>query len=262
MAAAVASSLAFRIAGARHSTRAAQAPAATGGSQFGYRPTLASPGPMQPFLEQLQPGNDAFPLEGQADGARGTPAASCPTELRGGPRRAAAGVTALLAPDVSRRAAAPGRRHRPATSAACRFSARPRCRADATLDARAFAGEAAASRRDLRDITVAEFLITSLDADGTDVRRRGSGRRSATTSSAAARRCLVSSTSATWQHDLAADRIRLAGRRVDRASPTSSAARDGRSSRRSPTRRSAATSRSSVNSASTSTPGWRRSTRC
>src|SRR4051812_48661581 len=39
-------------------------PAATG--QQVYRPTLAVPESMEPFLKQLEPGNDAFPLEGQA----------------------------------------------------------------------------------------------------------------------------------------------------------------------------------------------------
>jgi hypothetical protein len=160
--------LAFPPAG--NSTRAAAGdqgkPAAQTNS--GYQPPpLATPDTMRPFLEQLQPGQDPFPLEGQAtelDARLG----ELSEGLRGGQARVAAVLTSLLAQQFR------GAALLPADEAAGnespfqvqRAAALP---ADATLDARVFGGELQRLTRDLRDVTVTEFVITAIVADGTDV---------------------------------------------------------------------------------------------
>ena len=122
---------------------------------------------MRPFLEQVQPGKDAFPLEGQAAELEAR-LGELSEGLRGGRARVAAVLTSLLAQEFRGAPLLPA--DEPASNESPlqvqRAAALP---ADATLDARAFGGEVQRLTRDLRDITVAEFLITSLVADGTDV---------------------------------------------------------------------------------------------
>ena len=122
---------------------------------------------MRPFLEQLQPGKDAFPLEGQATELEAR-LGELSEGLRGGRARVAAVLTSLLAQEFRGAPLLPA--DEPASNESPlqvqRAAALP---TDATLDARAFGGEVQRLTRDLRDVTVAEFLITSLVADGTDV---------------------------------------------------------------------------------------------
>ena len=138
---------------ARNSTRAAAGdqgkPAAQANS--GYQPpSLAIPDTMRPFLEQLQPGKDAFPLEGQAtelDARLG----ELSEGLRDGRARVAAVLTSLLAQEFRGAALLPA--DEPAGNESPfqvhRAAALP---ADATLDARAFGGEVQRLTRDLRDV--------------------------------------------------------------------------------------------------------------
>src|SRR5438067_3695473 len=132
--------------------------------QADYRPKLAVSESAEPFLKQLEPGNDGFPLERQA--------AELDARLRGwsealrvGGAQAAAVAARLLDPGFR------GARLLPIEDAAddqaplavSRASDLPR---DATLDARAFAAELRRLTGDFRDVTVAEFLITAIEPDG------------------------------------------------------------------------------------------------
>ena len=134
----------------------------------GYKPPpLAIPDTVRPFLEQVQAGKDAFPLEGQ-----GTELEARLRELsagfRAGNARMGTVLTSLLGqgfrgarlspPDEPAGGEAPLQVQRASTLPG-----------DETLDARAFGGEIQRLTRDLRDVTVAELLITSIVADGTDV---------------------------------------------------------------------------------------------
>jgi tetratricopeptide (TPR) repeat protein len=129
-----------------------------------YRPTLAVPDAMAPFLKQLEPGTDGFPLERQAkelDARLG----ELSDALRAGAARAAGITSALLDPGFR------GARLLPADAAGTSQAPLEVTRAtdlprDLTLDARAFAGELQRLTGDLRDVSVAEFLITAIDPDG------------------------------------------------------------------------------------------------
>jgi Flp pilus assembly protein TadD/peroxiredoxin len=129
-----------------------------------YRPTLAVSETMEPFLKHLEPGNDAFPLERQARelGAR---LRELSEALRGGAARASAVTSRLLAPGFR------GARLLPNETGADgeaplevkRAKDLPR---DATLDARAFGAELRRLVGDVRDVAVAELLLTSIEPDG------------------------------------------------------------------------------------------------
>jgi Flp pilus assembly protein TadD len=129
-----------------------------------YRPKLADSETMEPFLKQLEPGNDAFPLERQAhelDAWFG----ELSDALRGAGGGVSAVVDRLLAPGFR------GARLLPIEEAAAadapldvqRASNLPR---DPALDAGAFGAELRRLVADIRQITVSEFLITSIEPDG------------------------------------------------------------------------------------------------
>jgi len=129
-----------------------------------YRPKLADSETMEPFLKQIEPGNDAFPLERQAQelDARFRELSDA---LRGGAARTSAVTDRLLHPGFR------GARLLPIEDAATgeaplevqRAKDLPR---DATLDARAFSAELRRLVADVRQVAVAEFLITSIEPDG------------------------------------------------------------------------------------------------
>src|SRR3954470_16467498 len=136
---------------------------AAGLAQTPYRPTLAVPESLAPFLERLDPGNDGFPLEGVTHALEPRL-----RELSDAFRahRVAAATTALLDPAFR------GARLLPADTAAgqgaldvSRATDLPR---DLTLDARAFGAELQRLAADVREVTVAEFLVTAIEADGPD----------------------------------------------------------------------------------------------
>jgi Flp pilus assembly protein TadD/peroxiredoxin len=134
----------------------------------GYKPpALAVPDTMRPFLEQVPPGKDAFPLEAHATELEAR-LGELSEGLRGGRARVSAALTNLLAQEFRGAPLLPA--DEPAGNESPfqvqRAAALP---ADATLDARAFGGEVQRLTRDLREVTVAEFLITALAADGIDV---------------------------------------------------------------------------------------------
>ena len=136
---------------------------AAGLAQTPYRPTLAVPESLAPFLERLDPGNDGFPLEGVTHALEPRL-----RELSDAFRahRVAAATTALLDPAFR------GARLLPADTAAgqgaldvSRATDLPR---DLTLDGRAFGAELQRLAADVREVTVAEFLVTAIEADGPD----------------------------------------------------------------------------------------------
>jgi Tfp pilus assembly protein PilF len=129
-----------------------------------YRPKLAVSEALEPFLKQLEPGSDAFPLERQAQELEAR-LRELSEALRGGGARAANVTTRLLDPGFR------GGRLLPIEAGAMsqaplevkRATDLPR---EATLDARAFGAELRRLLEDVRDVGVAEFLITSIEPDG------------------------------------------------------------------------------------------------
>ena len=134
---------------------------AAGLAQTVYRPTLAVPESLAPFLEHLDPGRDGFPVEGAALAIEARL-----RELSGAFRAGRApAVTATLLDPAFR-----GARLFPAANTAeqgplavSRAKDLPR---DLTLDARAFGAELQRLAGDFRDVTVAEFLVIAIEADG------------------------------------------------------------------------------------------------
>ena len=126
-----------------------------------YRPKLAVPESLAPFLEDLDPGHDGFPLESVAR-ALDARLRELSDAFRAG--RAAAVTTTLLDPAFR------GARLLPAETiagqgplAVSRAKDLPR---DLTLEGRAFGAELQRLTADLRDVGVAEFLVTAIEADG------------------------------------------------------------------------------------------------
>ena len=84
-----------------------------------------------------------------------------------------------------------------------------------TLDARAFGAELRRLIDDVRDVAVAEFLITPSKPTERPIRRQPSARPSATTSSAPGRNGVPRRARRRVGHGMAAERVRLAGRSMD-----------------------------------------------
>jgi tetratricopeptide (TPR) repeat protein len=130
-----------------------------------YRPKLAVPAITEPFLKQVEPGSDAFPLEGEVKELEARL-----RELSGALRSGAAGRTppvikALLDPGFR------GGRLLPAEEAATGDAQLEVTRAkdlpsELTLDVRTFGAELQRLTADLRDVAVAELLVTSIEPDG------------------------------------------------------------------------------------------------
>jgi Flp pilus assembly protein TadD len=128
------------------------------------RPEIAVSEVVKPFLAQLEPGSDGFPLEHQATELEAR-LRELSDALRGGGSRAAGVVTRLLDPDFR------GTPLRPIDDAADgraplevkRATDLPRA---ATLDARAFESELQRLVGEFRDVTVAELLLTSIEPEG------------------------------------------------------------------------------------------------
>jgi hypothetical protein len=219
-----------------------------------YRPRLAVPDASQPFLKHLEPGDDAFPLERtvrEIDARLG----EWSRALRAGAAPSAAVIDSLLAPGF--RGAWPSAADEPSSPGPGPLDVQrardlPR---EPTLDARAFAAELQRLTRDLREITVAEFLITAIGPETT-----GAEPRALRTS---VRYDLVGAGTKAF-------RVEHVGvwEMVWRKQPSgwqvvrwTAAEHESPSSPRSPRRRSGATSRFD-SSTSIWIPGWRPSTRC
>jgi Tfp pilus assembly protein PilF/peroxiredoxin len=129
-----------------------------------YRPRLAVSESVEPFLKQLEPGNDRFPLEGQAQELDAR-LRELSDALRGGGTRVVDVTKGLLDPRFR------GARLLPIDAAETtqgpldvkRATNLPR---DPTLDARAFGVELRRLVDGVRDVAVAELLITAIEPDG------------------------------------------------------------------------------------------------
>jgi len=129
-----------------------------------YRPDLAVSDALKPFITQLEPGSDGFPLERQAKELEAR-LRELSDALRGGGPQALGAANRLLGPDFR------GARLLPIDAATDGGAALDVKRAtdlprEVTLDARAFAPELQRLIGEFRDVIVAEFLITAIDADG------------------------------------------------------------------------------------------------
>jgi Tfp pilus assembly protein PilF len=129
-----------------------------------YRPELAVPEALEPFLAQLEPGSDGFPLERQAKELEGR-LRELSDALRGGRLQATGASNRLLDPDFR------GARLLPIDTANDGGAALEVQRAKdlpraATLDARAFGAELQRLIAEYRDVIEVEFLITSIEAEG------------------------------------------------------------------------------------------------
>ena len=129
-----------------------------------YRPELAVSESLEPFLKQLEPGTDAFLLEHQAQELDAR-LRELSDALRGGGSWSTAVANRLLDPGFR------GARLRPIEDASTGQAALDVNRAkdlprQVTLDARAFGTELGRLVDDVRDVALAEFLITAIEPDG------------------------------------------------------------------------------------------------
>jgi Flp pilus assembly protein TadD/peroxiredoxin len=142
-------------------------PLVTGGAQTEqnvYQPALAVPDAIKPFLKQLEPGNDAFPLERQAQ-ELGVRLRELSDALRSGAGQLPSVIDKLLEPGFR------GARLFPVENATAGDAALEVARAtdlprEATLDARAFATEFRRLAEQIRHVDEAEFLVTSIQPEG------------------------------------------------------------------------------------------------
>src|SRR3954447_14947600 len=125
--------------------------------------TLAVPETLQPFLKHLDPGNDSFLLEGQVKDLEAR-LGELSDAVRAGSTATAAVTTALLEPGFRGARLLPSEQATPSQAPldVTRATDLPR---DLTLDRRAFRSELQRLLEDLRSVTVAEFLITSVGPD-------------------------------------------------------------------------------------------------
>jgi Tfp pilus assembly protein PilF/peroxiredoxin len=132
-----------------------------------YRPKLAVPETLQPFLQHLEPGNDAFQTERQAKEIEAR-LRELQNSLRASPARAARVTEWLLEPGFR------GGRLLPVDEPPSKAPSgnpqrleirRAKLPPDLSLDVAAFGRELQRLVEGLREITVAEFLITSIAAD-------------------------------------------------------------------------------------------------
>ena len=132
------------------------------GKPADHRPLPAVSPALEPFLKQLEPGSDGFPLERQAQELDAR-LRELSAALRGG---VSAGVPGgLLDPGFR------GARLRPVDAGAPNQAALEVQRAtdlprELTLDARAFGAELRRLIDDVGHVDVAEFLITAIESDG------------------------------------------------------------------------------------------------
>ncbi len=131
--------------------------------QAAYRPKLAIPETVRPFLEHLEAGHDAFPAERDATELEAR-LRELGDYLRGGAVRPASVPGWLLAPDFRGSRLLAVEQRQPPPEAAFEVRRTTELPRELSLDSRAFGAEVRRFLADLREITIAEFLITSIDA--------------------------------------------------------------------------------------------------
>jgi Flp pilus assembly protein TadD/peroxiredoxin len=135
-----------------------------------YRPRLAVPDASQPFLKHLEPGDDAFPLERtvrEIDARLG----EWSRALRAGAAKSTSVIDSLLAPGFRGARLSTADELSPPGSGPLDVERSRDLPREPTLDARAFAAELQRLTRDLREIAVAEFLITAIEPDTPNAER-------------------------------------------------------------------------------------------
>jgi len=137
------------------------------GQPFRYRPNLVVSESLQPFLEEMKPGSDLFPDERVA-GQLIARLSELSASLKESPDRAARVPDLLLAPSFRGGRLRPVEEEPVAASALQIFRAREMS-PDLALDSRSFARELRLLLDDFRQLTVVEFLVTSLDLDKDNV---------------------------------------------------------------------------------------------
>ena len=128
-----------------------------------YRPALAVSEALRPFLKQLEPGSDEFPLERQAKELEAR-LRELSDALRAGGPAATSAVTRLLDPDF-RGARLLSTDEAGESQAPLEVRRSKDLPIDTTVDGRAFGVELRRLLAEFRDIAVAEFLITSIEPD-------------------------------------------------------------------------------------------------
>ena len=118
---------------------------------------------MEPFLKQVEPGNDAFPEERTAHELQ-LRLAELGDRLKRSPAEAAGIADWLLAPDFRGAALRPLEEQAAGSDPALEIHRASRSATERTLDARAFARELQALVAEFRAVGVAEFLITSIES--------------------------------------------------------------------------------------------------
>jgi len=126
-----------------------------------YRPELAVSETLEPFLKQLEPGTDAFPLERQAQELDAR-LRELSDALRGDGARVPTVAQRLLDPGFQGARLRPID-DRPPGEAALEVNRTIDLPREVNLDARAFGTELRRLVEDVRDVAVAEFLIISIE---------------------------------------------------------------------------------------------------
>ena len=144
---------------------AALVPAAISADDPGvYRPKLKPPESVQPFLKQVEPGNDSFPEERTASELQ-LRLAELGLRLKRSPTAASGIADWLLGPAFRGAALRPLDERAQGSDPALEIQRASRSAAELTLDARAFARELSTLVAEFRAVSVAEFLITSIESD-------------------------------------------------------------------------------------------------
>jgi Flp pilus assembly protein TadD/peroxiredoxin len=136
----------------------------TAQEQADHRPKLAISEAVEPFLKQLEPGNDGFPLERQA-AELDARLRELSDALRGGGDRAADATKGLLDP-AFRGARLVALEAAEANQGPLDVQRAKDLSHAPTLDARAFGAELRRLLDDVRDVATAEFLITAIEPEG------------------------------------------------------------------------------------------------
>jgi Tfp pilus assembly protein PilF/peroxiredoxin len=129
-----------------------------------FRPKLKAPESVEPFLKQLEPGNDSFPEERTAHELQ-LRLAELGDRLKRSPEEAAGIADWLLAPAFRGAALRPAEEQAASADRALEVHRASRSATGGTLDARAFARELQALLGEFQAVGVAEFLITSIESE-------------------------------------------------------------------------------------------------
>ncbi len=129
-----------------------------------FRPKLKPPESIEPFLKQIEPGNDSFPQERTAHELQ-VRLGELGDRLKRSPAEAAGIADWLLAPAFRGAALRPAEEQAASADRALEVHRASRSATELTLDARAFARELQALLAEFQAVGVAEFLITSIESE-------------------------------------------------------------------------------------------------